>query len=120
MKRRKTALLTAILLPLSLVLGYWAFIPDDCESNYTRVKIGMTEAMVNREMSRTNLMHLIMPKPQRLRRAYGRGSTIEQWYVDLDTNWGNAIGVGLAFDDDGLLVEKALNRNGEWIKSDQH
>jgi hypothetical protein len=114
MRRRGKVVLTAFIL-LSLVLGYWAFMPDDCVSNYNRVKVGMSAARVNREMSRTNLMHYILPKPQRLRRAYGRGSVLEEWYVDRDSMWGNAVGFGFAFDDDGLLIEKAINRDGEWI-----
>lgn len=115
MRRRRKVLLTAFFF-ISLALGYWAFMPDDCVSNYNRVKVGMSTARVEREMSRTNLMHFILRKPQRLRRAYGRDSAVEEWYVDNDTEWGNAVGVGFSFDDDGLLIEKALNRNGEWIK----
>ena len=105
--RKHWAKLVGLLLVLLLMIwvGVEFLMPDDCESKYHRLKIGMTESEVSSEMARKNVLRHLVTKGQRLRRASGVTSLwTEQWY-ERD---GKLVGVHFQWDGNGKLASKKM------------
>jgi len=105
---------TLMLLGPLVVFRYECLMPDDCESRFRRVEIGMTEPEVNSVMERKNVLLAIVKKRQRLWRASGvSGVWMQEWYEGD----GKLIGVFFEWDESGRLTSKAIFKDGEWMVS---
>jgi hypothetical protein len=112
------AKLLVLLMVLSVMIwvGLDFLMPDDCESKYLRVKVGMTESEVGSVMARKNVLRRLVTKGQRLRRASGVTSLwTEEWYEGEE----ELIGLHFQWDGNGRLSTKAIWKNGKWIESSE-
>jgi hypothetical protein len=116
MKHRGKLVVLLFVLILITWVGIEFFMPDDCESKYHCLKVGMTEAEVSSVMERRNVLHRLVTKRQRLRRAMGVTSVwTEEWYESDIV----LIGVHFQWDADGKLANKAIWKDGMWHKSSE-
>jgi hypothetical protein len=108
-----TILVVPVVVSAAVVVGLILAVPDDCESKYNQLRVGMTEAEVNSVMARRNPLRHLLNRGQRLRRAIGITSVwTEEWYQDdLEL-----VGVHFEWDEDGRLARKAIWKEGRWME----
>jgi len=116
MKHRAKLLVLLLVLFVIMWVGIECLKPDDCETKYYRLKVGMTESEVSSVMARKNVLHRFVTEGQRLRRASGLTSVwTEEWYKGD----GERIGVHFEWDGNGRLARKAICKDGKWVESSE-
>jgi hypothetical protein len=105
----------AFVLPVPIWATHEYFVPDDAESKFSWLRIGMTEAEVDAVMARRNVLtRLVLGKGQRVRRASGVTSLwTETWYQGDE----KMTGVYFRWDEDGRLARRAIWKDGNWIEA---
>src|SRR5438034_913027 len=107
----------SLLMALSVIIwaGVDLLLPDDCESKYNRLRVGMTESEVDSVMARKSFFRRLVTKGQRLRRASGLTSVwTEEWFEGED----ELVGVHFRWHE-GRLSGKAIWKDGKWNASSE-